>query len=64
MGSELRRTDIDALTDGVPPGGSLASVHAEIIPARTWVEVGFDGLEMYLDTDQEVRLLVRKVEPS
>jgi hypothetical protein len=54
------KTDQEAILDGVPEGATLAMAREEILPARTWVDTG-DGIEMYLDADENARVLLRKV---
>jgi hypothetical protein len=45
----------------VPEGGKISGVREETLPARTWEKLGADGVEIYLDSDQDGRLLVRTV---
>lgn len=54
-------SDTEALTEGLEPGAKLAIAREEVLPPRTWVRTGADGVEIYLDTDQNTRILVRKV---
>ena len=61
MSSDLRPSDADAIKEGIPPGAALSAAREAILPARTWTEIGFDGLEIYLDAEQAARFLVRKV---
>lgn len=53
--------DKEAILDGVPEGATLAMAREQVIPARTWVDTGLDGIEMYLDAGEDARLLLRKV---
>ncbi len=57
----VKTSDKEALLDGVPEGSTFAMAREQIIQARTWVDTGLDGIEMYLDADENARLLLRKV---
>lgn len=53
--------DKEAFFEGVAAGATFAMAREEILPARTWVDTGMDGIEMYLDAAENARLLLRKV---
>ena len=57
----MQTGDQEAILDGVPEGATFRQARELILPARTWIDTGFDGIEIYLDADQNGRLLVRQV---
>ena len=50
----VKAGDKEALLQGVAEGVTFRD-------ARTWVDTGMDGTEIYLDADEDARLLVRRV---
>lgn len=57
----MQTGDKEALLDGVPEGATFRQAREEILPPRVWVDTGMDGIEIYLDADQNTRLLIRQV---
>lgn len=57
----MKTGDKEAMLEGVPEGATFTMAREEILPARTWVDTGMDGIEMYVDADEPVRLLLRKL---
>ena len=48
----MQTGDKEALLDGVPEGATFKQARELILPARTWVDTGMDGIEIYLDAEQ------------
>jgi hypothetical protein len=61
---EQRARDVEAITEGLPPGATVPVAYRTVIPARKWVKLAPDGTEIYLDADEDARFLVRKVAPQ
>ena len=47
----------------MPEGARISGEREQALPARTWVQIDADGTQIYLDVDQNVRVLVRTVSP-
>lgn len=67
LGVPVRRFILNAIetfTRDVPEGSQVSGPREEVLAARTWVQIDADGTQIYLDVDENVRVLVRTVGPA
>lgn len=62
-GDENRSSEnlAEIVMQGVPEGAAISAMREDVLPARKWVDIGYDGIQIYLRTDEDVRYLVRTV---
>jgi hypothetical protein len=52
---------VETFKQGLPEGAEFIEARGEIMEPRTWIALGFEGVEIYLDAEESVRFLVRRV---